>query len=196
METTRSSLDAHTHQINSLITKLDTLTDTTAQLSTEHQNLQTNISGVECTDSEESFELYQNLQNTLTFQLDSIQSDVSTLLGLYTCGGTGGWTRVIYLDMRDNSTTCPSGWQLTGYSKRTCGRVSAGDPTGRHTCHSATFPVSGGEYTRVCGRIKAYQWGWTFAFYSYHHEVETSIDGAYLDGMSVTHGTSGHLQLG
>ena len=154
----QSSQETHTQQINTLNSKLDTLTATTAQLSTDHQNLQTDISDVECTDSEESLELYQNL----THQLENIQSGVNNIRGPYTCGGTGGWRRVVYLDMTDNSTTCPSGWQLTGYSKRTCGRVS----TGPRTCDSATFPVSGGEYTRVCGRIKAYQWGGTVAFYS------------------------------
>ena len=84
--------------------------------------------------------------------------------------------------MTDSSTTCPSGWQLTGYSKRTCGRVS----TGSNSCDSATFPISGGEYTRVCGRIKAYQWGATVAFLNYHWGYS---DGAYVDGVSVTHGS-------
>ena len=95
--------------------------------------------------------------SNLTHQLETIQqyleSDPS--LPVHTCGGTGGWRRVVYLDMTDPSTTCPSGWQLTGYSKRTCGRAS----DGLRTCDSVTFPVSGGEYSRVCGRIKAYQWG-------------------------------------
>ena len=181
----QSSQETHSQQINALNSKLDTLTATTAQLSTEHQNLQTNISDVECTDSEERLELYQNLQNNLTHQLQSIQTGVDTLHGPYTCGGTGGWRRVVYLDMTDSSTTCPSGWQLTGYSKRSCGRVS----TGIYTCDSATFPVSGGEYTRVCGRIKAYQWGATLAFFSYYHGYRTTIDGAYVDGVSVTHGS-------
>ena len=181
----QSSQETHSQQINALNSKLDTLTATTAQLSTEHQNLQTNISDVECTDSEESLELYQNLQNNLTHQLQSIQRNVSYILGPYTCGGTGGWRRVVYLDMTDSSTTCPSGWQLTGYSKRTCGRVN----TERRTCNSATFPVSGGEYTRVCGRIKAYQWAATYAFYLYHWGQRTTIDSAYVDGVSVTHGS-------
>ena len=44
-------------------------------------------------------------------------------------------------------------------SKRTCGRATAGT----FTCDSAIFPVSGVPYTRVCGRIKAYQHIWTFA---------------------------------
>ena len=74
----------------------------------------------------------------------------------YRCGGTGGWRRAVYLDMTDPNTNCPSGWILTDYSKRTCGRAS----TGRNTCDSVFFPVSGGPYSQVCGRIRAYQWGW------------------------------------
>ena len=118
----QSSQETHSQQINALNSKLDTLTATTAQLSTEHQNLQTDISDVECTDSEESLELYQNL----THQLESIQRGVNNIRGQHRCGGTGGWRRVVYLDMTDSSITCPSGWQLTGCSKRICGRVSTG----------------------------------------------------------------------
>ena len=40
---------------------------------------------------------------------------------IYTCGGTEGWRRVVYRNMTDPNTNCPSGWQLTGHSKRTCG---------------------------------------------------------------------------
>ena len=106
-------------------------------------------------------------------------------LAVHTCGGTGGWRRVVYLDMTNPSTTCPSGWKLTGYSKRTCGRAT----DGRHTCDSATFPVIGGEYSRICGRIRGYQWGSTDGFTSYYRGQVTTIDGAYVEGVSVTHGT-------
>ena len=121
--------------------------------------------------------------SNLTHQLQDIQRNVTYILGPYTCGGTGGWRRVVYLDMTDSSTTCPSGWQLTGYSKRTCGRASDRS----NTCDSVTFPVSGGEYSRVCGRIKAYQRGTTAAFYNYHNGGVTTIDGAYVSGISLTH---------
>ena len=104
---------------------------------------------------------------------------------LHTCGGTGGWRRVVYLDMTDPNTTCPSGWQLTSHSKRTCGRVS----TGRLTCDSVTFPVSGGDYTRMCGRIKGYQYYSTDGFETYHDGLVTTIDGAYVSGVSLTHGS-------
>ena len=176
LNTTQSSLEAAS-------SKLDLLTSATAQLSTGHQQILANISDVECVDTEESSQLHQNLQNNLTHQLQDIQRDVTNILGPYTCGGTGGWRRVVYLNMTDPSTTCPSGWNMTGYSKRTCGRASHGS----NTHDSVTFPVSGGEYSRVCGRIKAYQWGTTDGFQRYHDEAVNNIDGAYVDGTSVTH---------
>ena len=120
--------------------------------------------------------------NNLTHQLETIQDYVEQL-PVHTCGGTGGWRRAVYLDMTDSSTACPSGWNMTGYSKRTCGRAS----DGRRTCDSVTFPVSGGEYSRVCGRIKAYQWGGTWAFHSYHWGSVNTIDVAYVDGISLTY---------
>ena len=167
-----------THLKTSLNSKLDSLTATATQLSSDHQEIQTNISDVQCMDTQ------QSLQNNLTHQLESIKECIESP-PVYSCGGTGGWRRVVYLDMTDPHTTCPSGWNMTGYSKRACGRNS----TGWHTCDSATFPVSKGEYSRVCGRIKAYQWGDTPAFYSYQIRRVTTIDGAYACGVSVTHGT-------
>ena len=103
---------------------------------------------------------------------------------IHTCGGTGSWRRVVYLDFTDRNTNCPSGWKLTSHSKRSCGRVS----TGRLTCDSVTFPVSGGYYTRVCGRIKGYQSGGPDAFETYDDGEVTTIDGAYVSGVSLTHG--------
>ena len=142
---------------------------------------------MECLNTEQSFELYQNLQYNLTHQLEKIQDEL-TRIGeehSYTCGGTGGWRRVVYLDMTNPNTTCRSGWNMTGYSKRTCGRAT----DGTNTCDSATFPVRGGEYTRICGRIRRYQWGSTDAFLDHYHKLVITIDGAYVDGVSVTHGT-------
>ena len=164
---------------NSATSKLDSLIATAAQLSTDHQEIQTNISNVQCMDTE------QGMQNNLTHKSETPKNNVTLIPNGYNCGGTKGWRRVIYPDMTDPHTTCPSGWNMTEYSKRTCGRKS----TGISTCDSASFPVSGGEYSRVCGRIKAYQFGSTVAFYSYHYRRVTTIDGAYACGVSLTHGT-------
>ena len=101
------------------------------------------------------------------------------------CGGTGGWRRAVYLDMTDPNTNCPSGWQLTGYSKRTCGRANSS----RLSCDSVFFPVSEGPYSQVCGRIRAYQHGWPDAFYGYNNAGQTTIDSAYVSGVVVMYGS-------
>ena len=101
------------------------------------------------------------------------------------CGGTWGWRHAVYLDMTDPNTNCPSGWNMTGYSKRTCGRAS----TGWNTCDSVFFPVSGGPYSQVCGRIRAYQYGLPLAFFAYNNGGQTTIDSAYVDGVAVMYGS-------
>ena len=101
------------------------------------------------------------------------------------CGGTWGWRRAVYLDMRDPSTNFPSGWQLTGYSKRTCGRANSR----RLSCDSVFFPVSGGPYSQVCGRIRAYQYGGPDAFVGYNDGGQTTIDSAYVSGVAVMYGS-------
>ena len=163
--------------LTSTHSKLDTLTNTTAS---DHQQITDSLPDVECMDTQQTVQLHQNLQNNVTHQLENIKYCIESQ-PVYTCGGTGGWRRVVYLDMTDPHTTCPSGWQFTGYSKRTCGRVS----TGKNTCDSATFPVSGGQYNRICGKITAYQWGQPDAF----GNTGRSIDEAYACGVSLTHGT-------
>ena len=153
--------NTHNQQLTQLYTKMDTLD---SKLDSEFMDLD------------------QNLQQNFTLQLNN---SFGYIYPVYTCGGTGGWRRVVYLDMTDNNTNCPFGWQLTSYSKRTCGKVS----TGSLTCDSVNFPVSGGDYTRVCGRIIAYQVSHIDAFEAYHDGTVTTIDGAYVAGVSLTHGS-------
>ena len=130
----------------------------------------------------------------LTWNMECIKKDLNDIKDAvidfpevpleYMCGGTGGWRRVVYLNMTDPNTNCPIGWQLTGYSTRTCGRVT----TGQLACDSVFFPVAGGNYTRVCGSIRAYQYAWPDGFETYHIGTVTTIDGAYVSGISLTHG--------
>ena len=94
---------------------------------------------------------------------------------------TNGWRQVVNFDMTDPNSNCPPGWQLTGYSKRSCGRVN----TSRMSCDSVIFPVSGGPYNQVWGRIKAYAWGRPMAFYLTGRET---IDSVYFCGVAVMHG--------
>ena len=128
--------------------------------------------------TEDSFDQLQtSIQSNLTHHL----SDINEQLAVHTCGGTGGWRRVVDLNVTDSTSTCPFGWNITRYSTRTCGRVNVESGT----CDSATFTVSGGEYSRVCGRIKGYQFSTIDAF----HASRNIIDGNYVDGVSLTHGS-------
>ena len=104
------------------------------------------------------------------------------------CGGPG-WRRVVFLNMTDSSHVCPAGLNLTTYSKRTCGRAHSGN----FSCSSTTFNVGGSQYSRVCGRALAYQFGFNYAFVGYHWKRH-GIDGQYVDGLSLTHGAPGSRQ--
>ena len=130
-------------------------------------------------------ELEHNVLTNVTKELKKTADYIVEQFAPYGCGGTGGWRRVVYLNMTDPNTCCPSGWKLTRHSKRTCGKVN----TSRLSCDSVFFPVSGGDYTSVCGSIRAYQYGQVDAFEAYHDGNVTTIEGAYVAGVSLTHGS-------
>jgi len=104
------------------------------------------------------------------------------------CGGPG-WTRAMYLNMSDPSQSCPSNWTLVSSPIRGCGRSSMNFGE----CDSVYFSV-GSNYSRICGRIVAYQKGWAAGFHNAISYNLKSIDSAYLDGISLTHGRPGSRQ--
>ena len=104
------------------------------------------------------------------------------------CGESGSWTRAAFLNMSDPTQQCPSNWTLSN-QVRGCGRRTQG----RFTCDSVFYSV-GQSYSKICGRINAYQVGATDAFDSFLSFGQTSIDTAYIDGISVTHGAPGSRQ--
>ena len=122
--------------------------------------------------------------------LNEIRQTVNSLINGTTCG-TPGWKRIAFINMTDTSYSCPTGLNLTSYSKRTCGRSH----WSTYGCSSTTFDVGGLPYSQVCGRIKGYQFGATHAFKPYLQ----GIDSYYVSGVSLTHGRSavvntfGHL---
>ena len=128
---------------------------------------------------------------SLTRLAAEIQNTAKLLLQTltYTCNGTPGWRQVVFIDMTDTSYSCPPGLRLTSYSKRTCGRAHSN----WRDCSSTTFSVRGSEYSRVCGRIRGYQVGATSAFWASLIASQT-IEGYYIDGVSLTHGPAGGRQ--
>ena len=100
--------------------------------------------------------------------------------------GDGLWYRVAHLNMSDPSQQCPSAWrQFTLNGERVCAR-----PTSTAgSCPAALYPV-GHQYRKVCGRVIGYQFGSTGSFRNSNQNPETvTINEAYLDGVSITHGT-------
>lgn len=73
-----------------------------------------------------------------------------------------------------------------------CGRNASSD----FVCNSTFFNVKGLSYTKVCGRIRGYQYGSTFTFLLYTglNTGLNTIEKAYLDGVSLTHGPNGKRQ--
>ena len=129
--------------------------------------------------------VYEALRPILSSIRDDLTEQIVNNSVRYACGGTGNWRRAVYLDMTDPNTNCPSGWNMTGYSKRTCGRANSSSLS----CDSVFFPVSGGPYSQVCGRIRAYQRGLPDAFRGYDRGGQTKIDSAYVSGVVVMYGS-------
>ena len=101
------------------------------------------------------------------------------------CSVTGDWMRIAYLNMTNPYHRCPSGFQTLD-SPRRCG---LGYYYSR--CSLITYPTHSSQYQRVCGRITGYQKGTPDAFYN-HYSRNSFITSAYVDGVSITHGSLRH----
>ncbi len=115
------------------------------------------------------------LENTVTPHLDGNST--------CPCGGAGEWSKIASLDMTDPNQQCPSTWRLNTFSGiRGCGRTTS-------ACDSVSYPSNGRTYSRVCGKIIAYQQGGTDAFNRALYG--DGLESAYVDGISLTHGAPG-----
>ena len=136
--------------IRANLTRLESTIDTLSDQVEEHSDT-----------TELEFATSQAKLMTLASDLETVKEDSEKILEahLYQCGGTYGWRRVVYLDMTDPNTNCPSGWNLTTYepsgwelttlkydSKRMCGSVNTVDLT----CDSWSFSQSLEETILVC----------------------------------------------
>ncbi len=129
---------------------------------------------------------------------ESIEQDIHSLIkssvlsaletgpgyGACDCGGPG-WRRAAYLNMSDPTQTCPPAWELITTPRRSCARPSS---AGSQSCYSAMFPAQNFQYNQVCGRIIGYQYGQPEAFVAGNNGDPQTIDGAYIDGISLTYG--------
>ena len=97
--------------------------------------------------------------------------------------------RVANLNMTDPDQQCPGNLNLshTDQPIRLCGRS-----TDDSSCDSVTFTTYGVQYQQVCGRVRGYQFAYTDAFDEVYGNCPDpcTIDSPYVDGVSITHGTS------
>ena len=100
------------------------------------------------------------------------------------CEGIG-WTRVAGIDMSNSQHKCPPNWKLF-HSKGVRGcRRKVTTNTG---CDSAIFKVNQ-RYSRVCGKLTAYQLGDPDAFLGAFGG--SNIEQAYINGVLLTYGAAG-----
>ena len=99
------------------------------------------------------------------------------------CGGEGGWTRVIYINMTQAGATCPQGLEQMSFNGSLyCGRFSSGPG-----CVSALLNTTI-SYQQVCGQVAGYQENGPDAFRQYI-QTSTNINQLYFDGLSILHGS-------
>ena len=109
---------------------------------------------------------------------------------MYKCGLAQNWTKIAQLDMSDSSQQCPGNLALVTTPIRGCGRTNRN----HITCDSVIYPIHGNIYSHVCGRVLAYQTGRASAFYNSLTQNQISLELAYLNGVSLTHGPPGSRQ--
>lgn len=104
------------------------------------------------------------------------------------CNITGPWTRVAYMNMSDPAQQCPS--QLALFASngvRGCGRKES---SSGGCSESLYFEHYRGTYSQVCGRMQGLQYSTPNGVDSTYDDDSThsSIDGSYVDGVSLTVG--------
>lgn len=96
--------------------------------------------------------------------------------------------RVANLNMSDPKQTCPENFQVwteTDLPLRLCRTVDTGAG-----CIGSFFPVNGISYSHACGQIIGYQDRTPNAFFPYQSPNARTIDDVYMDGISLTHGST------
>ena len=94
------------------------------------------------------------------------------------------WETIVELNMTKNASECPINFTLSGTGGlRTCisNQLSRG-------CSSIFFPITNTlTYSKILGRVQAFQFNRTNSFKPYNRESGT-IDEPYVDGVSLTYG--------
>ena len=136
-----------------------------------------NSSGSECPSIEERQATRQLLQ---TAAREIIQTSYGRQIS--ECG-PGYWRRAFYVNASQSDQSCPGDWSVLNSPVRGC--------AGTHSsCRSAFSGGINNAYSKVCGRIIGEGVSSPDGFIRFQQDQNT-IEGNYLDGVSITHGASG-----
>ena len=89
--------------------------------------------------------------------------------------------KVADLNMSRPDEQCPDGLELITTPRRACSQTS--------TCTSIIYPTNNTQYKTVCGIVIGRGFGLTDAFLRFCSGLCATIEGPYVDGVSITHGT-------
>ena len=180
--------ETENNRFNQVIEKLEEISDNldaiTKKLVNLHQPGRT--ASHPATSCQEIYDFNPNTTSGYYWLEASDDSSVRVFCDMtLTCKGVGGgWMKVAKLDMTNSSHQCPSGTRLrNNQSRRLCGMDSAL----QEGCSSTTFAIQGIKYSRVCGKIIAYQYASPDSFKNIHRSG-TTINDNYVDGISLTYG--------
>ena len=98
------------------------------------------------------------------------------------CGGKKGWMKLVNVNVASGNS-CPNGWKNISSPVAAC--IARSQTAG---CYSTTFSTEKIPYSSVCGMVVGYQQSSTDGFATFHYSTR-SINGPYVDGVSITYGT-------
>ena len=102
------------------------------------------------------------------------------------CDEEGGWTRVAFVNMSVPGSSCPPGLVQYNISNTSLCWIN----NNYVGCNSAFFSTFGFNYTKVCGRVRGYQYNYpeAFACHIYNYNCLNSQIKTY--GVTLTYGNN------
>ena len=138
------------------------------------------------------YDILQTLNSTASSGYYNITLSNSSQVEVYCdmegsqCDGEGGWTRVAFVNMSEPGSSCPPGlaqYNISNISLCWINVVYRG-------CNSAFFPTYGLNYTKVCGRVRGYQYGHPYAFDCYINDANCFDSQIKTFGVTLTYGNN------
>ena len=81
------------------------------------------------------------------------------------CDGEGSWTRVAFVNTRETGSSCPPGlvqYDIVIINTSLCWINGKNSFVG---CNFVFFSTYGLNYTKICGQVRVYQYGYPLLFF-------------------------------